>query len=524
VGGLDPATAAEPAAKRELAGWQLSLGGGETYAAARLGIAIADAIAAGAESGLITDAGIASLRRADSGLTPQEACWPTIAIRLGALAATRALRGTAPSRPGQFRGDSFLSDLALAERTFERLHGLSTAGAIDRTLSDVWLATLRLLRSLLGCLPHVPAPAGGMAVRGTGSEPAGGEPDDGSLLERAILDLESIGDGLPNRCGSSLARALPRALYHAYRAWPGEIEFRAAAVDAGLAALTEEAAAVLLSAGDAYRPASTPAAVEFACGMALDCVETENPEAAMAALELGHGRWPTAAAEASTGAGPADHAVPATDVPVAELLSAVRRPDLAAEWRRRSAAGGPPEADDDLAARVVTALAGTASGHALLHPPTVVGIAQALRIADRDALAYLLPGAGDRSGWALLVTRDGGLRSLPLPELTLGGDGPLDGSRPTSTPTVTAGAAPAVPASLLEAFQGNLGRRVSPRLTVVRCGPLAAPPRRAVPAGAPRTAGRSPRQASITYAATARQFVDQASRSTGGAGLDAGKR
>jgi hypothetical protein len=73
---------------------------------------------------------------------------------------------------------------------------------------------------------------------------------------------------------------------------------------------------------------------------------------------------------------------------------------------------------------VLGALRATPAGGQLLATPALPDLAEALRRADADVFAYLIPPADGHDGRALLLSASGGLSELPLPGLAE--TGPLD--------------------------------------------------------------------------------------------------
>ena len=99
-------------------------------------------------------------------------------------------------------------------------------------------------------------------------------------------------------------------------------------------------------------------------------------------------------------------------------------------WRHRPGgtgrvAGGPPAAPlpSELRQRVIVAIEDTEAERNLLAPPGVAEIAAALRAANADALAYLLPAQEDEDypeGLVVLVGADERVRDIALPRLAAG--------------------------------------------------------------------------------------------------------
>ncbi|MFL1431044.1 MULTISPECIES: CHAT domain-containing protein [unclassified Nocardiopsis] len=79
---------------------------------------------------------------------------------------------------------------------------------------------------------------------------------------------------------------------------------------------------------------------------------------------------------------------------------------------------------DDLRHRVVRAVAATPAFREATHPPDTAAISRALRRLGRDALVFLVPApsAGRGGGRALVITADGGARTVELPDLVEGAE------------------------------------------------------------------------------------------------------
>lgn len=307
------------------------------------------------------------------------------------------------------------------------------------------------------------------------------------------------------------------------------------AVASGLAALWERAEDVLLQTGATRALDKANSATDEAAVVTSWCVATGEHESAVLALELGRGMVLHAATvEAS---------VPA-------LLRDGGHPELAAEWERESAHADEAapwdlvqstgERDDltstpipsDLRRQVLAAIRDTETRVRMFSPPSVPDIASALRAADVEALVYLLPGDQRAAGLAILVDPAGAVRSWPLPRLRVVRGGPIEIFLQAQREMLTAQAEqadsagerwsaalrqlcdwgwPAAMGPLLEQLIGvRPGRGV--RLVLVPVGKLGAVPwhaaRRPVPGGV-RHAGQD---AILSYAASARQFVDAANR------------
>jgi CHAT domain len=302
------------------------------------------------------------------------------------------------------------------------------------------------------------------------------------------------------------------------------------AVRIGLEALRRRAEDVLLQSGAGRGLAAARSAAGEASVVAGWCLRFGRPEAAVTALELGRGMVLHAAtAEAS---------VPA-------MLRDAGHPDLAGEWELLpedrpwdDESRLPPghlataEMPGDLRRRGLAAIRDSVTATRLLSPPSVDDIVAALRSAGADALVYLLPGQEGRSGRALLVGADSRVEPVPLDGLNsvnLGRVSAFERAQRAvrqaadqaifgevmaawrrSLAELCGWAWPAAMRQVLERL-GPPGRR--PRLVLVPVGALGTVPWHA----ASRPAGRSElryacQDAVISYAASARQFVDAARR------------
>ncbi len=210
-----------------------------------------------------------------------------------------------------------------------------------------------------------------------------------------------------------------------------------AAHDTGLTALRGRARELLLQSGTARSIGFARRAATEATEIAAWCFEDGRLADAVEALELGRGLI-LHASTCVTG--------------FADLLVAAGQEDLAREWRETATAspdtpwdadisqaafapGLLPEADlevpDDLRARALAAVAGTADELVLLAPPSTVDLAAAVASTGADALVYLLGRADGVPGRAIIVTAAGmnkaaGPAEIPLPWLSRDADEVLD--------------------------------------------------------------------------------------------------
>lgn len=308
---------------------------------------------------------------------------------------------------------------------------------------------------------------------------------------------------------------------------------------AGLAALRELGRSVLLQTGTGHGLRAAELAAAEAAQVAGWCLDDGEPEAAVAAIELGRGLILHAATAV-------------TSVP--ELLAQAGQGELAAEWRAAAASYRQPlwdsslreaghgdrllagitplEVPDELRRRVLAALTGAGTGR-LLAPPAPAQIGTALASTGADALIYLLAPAGGGTGHAIIVPAAGrpaaAVEVLPLPLLRNDEDGPLaryaaahptlagrspgglepPGERWQALAALCEWAYPAVMKPLLQrAGQWGLGHL--PRLVLVPAGLLSTVPWHAACAsGSGRYACAD---AVLSYAASGRQLMDVAER------------
>ncbi|HEX5403906.1 MAG TPA: CHAT domain-containing protein [Pseudonocardiaceae bacterium] len=236
-----------------------------------------------------------------------------------------------------------------------------------------------------------------------------------------------------------------------------------------------------------------------------------------------------------------DAAILSADLPA--LLRESGHVDLARRWEQEAAIAGTAPWDSassavagmptpsDLRQEVLAAIEGTQAGAGLFSVPSVHDIGAALRATEAEALVYLVPGLEGRSGLAILVDSDATARVAPLPALRAD-DGPIETFRQCQRNLLTAAAddvasarqqwSSALTALCRWAWSAGIGpvldnlvgtRPGRPgRVVLAPVGTLGAVPWhaacRAVPGGV-RYAGQD---AILSYAASARQFVDAARR------------
>ncbi|MDN3353857.1 CHAT domain-containing protein [Actinomadura sp. DC4] len=392
-----------------------------------------------------------------------------------------------------------------------------TAQAPVRRDLDVAIATLTGLTGSPTVGPRAGVMAGVLLLE---RYRLGGAPAD---VDQAIARLRDA----PRRLapGHPLQAEMARRLAEAYRA-AGDAPRSATAGEAALRAWGHN---VLLQSGAARAVAAGRSGNGFARTVACWRLADGSPQAAVRVLELGRGLVLHAATAGTR---------------IADELRAAGHGDLFAEWDRaktveREPAGTVaavmeglmgPQVPGDLRRRVLDALATTPRGLRLTGPPDVSDIAGAVRRTGADALCYLLPrhelpGGSTAPGRALLVTADGGVEDLALPELATGPGGAvaeyaeaLAGiADPPGSPAgrrqrrrwrealdvVCDWAWPAAIGPLLDRFPSL------PRLVLVPMGRLGV-----VPWHAARTpdGDYAVEKAVLSYAASGRQLVDAAHR------------
>ncbi|GAA1615404.1 CHAT domain-containing protein [Actinoplanes couchii] len=153
--------------------------------------------------------------------------------------------------------------------------------------------------------------------------------------------------------------------------------------------------------------ASATAAVRTAGSDAIDVARqylaNGDPGSAITALDAGRGL----ALYAATATGS-----------LGEHLAAAGKTELAARWRTAAATGDPAALSADLRRDVMTVLAQDGATSALFDPPGYAEIQRALVDLDADALVYLVPGAENRPGNAVIAPASGPPAYLTLTSLT----------------------------------------------------------------------------------------------------------
>ncbi|MFB9928082.1 CHAT domain-containing protein [Amycolatopsis halotolerans] len=194
----------------------------------------------------------------------------------------------------------------------------------------------------------------------------------------------------------------------------------ARAVSAGLAGLSARMREVLVQTGARRALEIARRADGEAAQVARWCVSAGDYESAVRALELGRAMVLRSAT--------ADADAPA-------LLRDNGFADLAARWEEQMDSVPKRVRPDDaerpldladaripstLRRDVVVAIEGTSTERQLLSPPAVAEIAASLRLAEAAAFAYLVPSSDDTAGFAVIVTAEGEASELRLPGRNLG--------------------------------------------------------------------------------------------------------
>ncbi|MBM2615057.1 CHAT domain-containing protein [Actinoplanes sp. LDG1-06] len=145
-------------------------------------------------------------------------------------------------------------------------------------------------------------------------------------------------------------------------------------------------------------PAVVEAATRDATAIARQCLRSNDPAGAMAALDAGRGIALFAALVAPE---PADR------------LALAGRRDLSEAWRATDAARPTRQ----LRQETLDALADGDPIATLLDPPSYSEIQRTLRSVDADALVYLVPGDDSAPGYAIVAPSAGPATYLALPAL-----------------------------------------------------------------------------------------------------------
>jgi CHAT domain len=337
-------------------------------------------------------------------------------------------------------------------------------------------------------------------------------------LSNAIDRLEEARRAVEQEPGSPYGASVLQRLASAYRTRGdrarGDVD-RATAL--GLAGLQELVGDVLLQDTDENALYRARQGTNEATEMARWLLQRDRAAEALNALELGRGMVLHAA---SSGAG------------VETALRESGHAALAHEWANAAAD------DSDLRYRTMLALEQSPAQARLLSSPSAADIAAALTQVGADALVYLLPQDEDGHGFAVLVDRDAAVRMLPLPGLRADAGSPVGDFLAARRNTEAAMAIPGTSAKAAAeaaarpfwlaalgalcdwAWRVALGRVLSAlpvrtgsrelRVVLVPGGELGL-----VPWHAARRPGGSRyacQEAIISYAASARQFLDAARR------------
>ncbi|KAB8165715.1 CHAT domain-containing protein [Streptomyces sp. 3MP-14] len=311
-----------------------------------------------------------------------------------------------------------------------------------------------------------------------------------------------------------------------------------AALAKGHAALVESAEDVLLQLGAEHGLLVARAGAAHGRRLAHEAAHAGRAAEAVAALELGRSMVLRAAAASRT---------------VPGLLEDAGQPELAAEWRAqvptdllrpgaaeaflaRSARRDGPPVPSALRRRALAALRAS-NGRAPARTPGVPELAAGLAATGVDALAYLLPAAGENgNGYAVLLRPTGEAPTvLRLPGLTLADptlsaylDAAAHRSREpedangearwrSSLDALCDWAGPVVMDPLLRAVPGRADG-ADPRIVLVPCGPLGVVAWHAarVRGGEANGGGRERRyaceRAVISYAASGAELLRAAGR------------
>lgn len=298
------------------------------------------------------------------------------------------------------------------------------------------------------------------------------------------------------------------------------------AVAAGLDGLRARMKEVMIQAGVSRALDAALHAEGEAADVAHWCVAAGDHDSAVRALELGRAMVLHSAT---------------VDADTPDLLRACGRPDLAAGWEEQvgqdqAGLDGPivtARMPSTLRRDVLLAIEGTETEQRLLSPPSVAQIAATLKQAEAVAMVYLVLQDESKAGFAVLVFSDGSTTEIPLPHLSVTARGPIDefedaqrdvqrarsgedGDQAKRRWTKAAEALsdwawPAAMGPLLDHVRSQ-GHRGVPRLVLAPVGRLGCVPWHA--ARRPVTGGLryACQDAIVSYAASARQFVDAAGR------------
>lgn len=325
-------------------------------------------------------------------------------------------------------------------------------------------------------------------------------------LSNAIGRLEEARRAVEQEVGSPYAAETLQTLAAAYRlrgdAGRGDVD---RAVTYGLAGLREHVGDVLLQESDESALHVARRGTSDAAEMTRWFLARGRDAAAISALELGRGMVLHAATSG-------------TSLP--EALRAAGHAELADEWATTKAGSEPAP---DLRYRAMLAIERSPVEARLLSAPSVGEIAKALAEADADALVYLLPRDDGGPGLAVVVDRYKGVRGLPLLGLPADDGEPVRGflqARRAAEQTLAPSdistwherlgelcdwAWKTAIGPLLAAIPDG-GRGADRRIVLVPCGRLGLVPWHA--ARQPGSGGYACQRAVVSYASSARQFID----------------
>lgn len=233
-------------------------------------------------------------------------------------------------------------------------------------------------------------------------------------LNNAIARLGDARRAVEQEPGSPHRASVLQALASGYRYRGnqalGDVD---QAVRLGLEGLRDRAGNVLLQDSDDNALGVAREATNDAGEMARWFLVRGREDAAVSAIELGRGMV-LHAATAGTGVQDALAEAGYPELALEWADQAARPGELLPGGDHE-----PPQ-DDDLRYRAMLALEGTPAETRLLSPPTVADIAAALASGDADTLVYLLPQDDGGHGIAVLVDRAGIVSWLPLLRLRTG--------------------------------------------------------------------------------------------------------
>lgn len=281
---------------------------------------------------------------------------------------------------------------------------------------------------------------------------------------------------------------------------------RARAAEHGILAMKARASEVLLQSNADHALTIAETATGEAETVVQWCVLAERHDLAVHALELGRSL--------------VLHSV-SVESSIPDLLRDAGHSALAERWKTEAAVDAQRVVPSDLRFQVLNALAGTKVESQLLRPPSLDDIRTALVRTESQALVYLLPASSPvQPGFALVVPAAGDVRHVRLPNLRSGPVREFEEARRTlidpspedeklwqdAVASMCDWSWRAVMGPLLDDLRGL------PRIVVVPVGELSAVPWHAARRQVGGEIRHACQDAIITYAASARQFVDAARR------------